>query len=103
MGTDHVCFLRSNLSLRQGPFLLLLLPLGHVLVVLLGLCEGCDEGVKDPKEHIWFQLQLIFSKELERLDKLDRTRDGQSSIRSPVNLLDHITFILNVTKTFLFH
>lgn len=46
---------RPNLGLRQGPFLLLLLPLGHVLVVLLGLCEGADEGVEDPKEHVRFQ------------------------------------------------
>lgn len=45
---------RSNLCLGQGPFLLLLLPLGHVLVVLLGLCKGRDEGVEDPEEHVWF-------------------------------------------------
>lgn len=96
----------SNLCLCHGPFLFLLLPLGHVLVVLLGLCESCDEGVEDPKEHIWFQLRLVFSKVLQRLDKLDRRRDVKLSAVWPLmNLVDprFLLFFLNVTKMFLLH
>lgn len=71
LGCAHLC-------LHACPALLLLLPLPHVLILLLGLCHSLKELVKDAKEFIRLHFVCVFSKVLHSLGKLEQRTQGAS-------------------------
>lgn len=70
----------AHLCLHARPALLLLLPLPHVLVLLLGLSHGLKELVKDAKEFVRLHFVCVFSKVLHSLGKLEERRQGCISL-----------------------
>lgn len=65
-----------DLCLHQCPFLLLFLTPRYIDVVLFGLWKGCQESVKDPKEHVRLKVGQVLSKASECFPELQHNNDG---------------------------